>query len=222
MTNTGHRERLKTKFIRAEGSTLHDYELLELLLFYSIPRKDTKPLAKILLKEYGSLGKVLHSSSQKLSKISGMGKSTTILFKLVREIMQHTTKEQVLSTPILKTSDKLIAYIRANIGYNSTEHLHTLYLNHKNMLIADKTHDHGTVNRISIYPREIVKSSVFYDASGVILVHNHPSGITTPSQADITLTQAVKEALSTITVKLLDHIIISSNSYFSFKMHGLV
>ncbi len=221
-TNIGHRQRLKDKLIRSDMSNLHDYEILELLLFYSIPRKDVKPIAKNLLSEFGSIGKILSTPSEKLSKTIGLGQTTIILFKVVREIINNVTKEQIMKRPIIKSWDKLIEYVRSNIGYKNTENLHTLYLNHKNILIADKVYDHGTVNTVSIYPREIVKFALFHDASSIILVHNHPSGVTEPSKADLALTKAAQEALNTINVTLLDHIIISSNSYFSFKRNNLL
>ena len=219
---TGHRERLKEKLLRSKIGTLHDYEILELVLFNSIPRKDVKPIAKKLIQEFGNLGKIINTPPSKLTQIPGVGDSTIKLFRILQEVISSVTKEQILKRPIIKSWDKLIEYVRANIGYSNTENLHTLYLNHKNILIADKLHDHGTVSTVSIYPREIVKSALFHDASSVIIVHNHPSGITEPSKSDLTLTQAVQDALGTINVKLLDHIIISSNSYFSFKTHDLI
>jgi DNA repair protein RadC len=219
---TGHRERQKEKLLRSKIGTLHDYEILELLLFNSIPRKDVKPVAKKLIQEFGSIGKIINTPPSKLIQTQNIGNSTIILFRILQEVISDVTKEQILKKPIIKSWDKLIEYIRANIGYSNTEKLHTLYLNHKNILITDKLHDHGTVNTVSIYPREIVKSALFHDASSVIIVHNHPSGVTEPSKSDLTLTKAVQEALGTINVKLLDHLIVSSNSYFSFKTHDLI
>lgn len=218
----GHRKRLKDKLVRSNLGNLHDCEILELILFNSIPRKDVKPLAKLLLKKFGNLGKVINASPVSLMQINGIGESTIVLFKIFQESIYRITKEQILKKPIINSWEKLLEYLRSSIGYSGTENLYTLYLNNKNILITDEIHCHGTVSSISIYPREIVKAALYYDASSVILVHNHPSGVTTPSQLDKELTRSTQEALKTINVKLLDHVIISSSSYFSFKTHNLL
>jgi len=208
----GHRQRAKERLIKSKTLTLNDYEILELALFYSIPRKDVKPIAKTLIKNFGNVGNALNASEQNLKQIKGISDSTIILFKFLQDIIQRVNKEQISEKPIIGSWDKLITYARSNIGYKTTENLHVLYLNSKNMLIADEVHDHGTVNSISVYPREIVKSALYYDASSVVLIHNHPSGITKPSKADIMLTDNILEALTSINISLIDHIIISSNS----------
>jgi len=218
----GHRDRAKEKFIKSKASPLNDYELIELALFYSIPRKDVKPLAKKLLKQFGSVGNVIHAPLQKLEQISGIGKSTTVLFKLLQSIIREVTKEQISGKPVIGSWDKLITYLRANIGYKTTENFHALFLNSKNILIEDETHDYGTVNSIGVYPREIVKSALYHDAISVILVHNHPSGVTKPSKSDIILTDSILKALTSVGITLIDHVIISSNSYFSFKANKLL
>lgn len=218
----GHRQRVKGKILHSSLASLTDYEILEIALFNSIPRKDVKPLAKTLLKEFGNIGKIVNSSPHILKQIAGIGDSTIILFKTLQEIVHRVNKEQILKQPIINSWDKLLDYVRSKIGYSSTENLYTLYLNHKNILITDKLHDHGTVNTVSIYPREIVKAALFYEASSVVIVHNHPSGVTDPSRADRDLTVSVQEALRTVDIKLLDHVIISSSSYFSFKIHHLL
>jgi DNA repair protein RadC len=201
---------------------LDDYEIVELLLFNSIPRKDTKPLAKQLLQHCTSIGQVINMPKYRLEEIKGIGASTIALFKLIQEVIARVNKEQLINKPMITSQDNLITYLRSVIGYSTIECFYTLYLDNKHSLIIDKLYDHGTVNAISVYPREIVKDAVYHDASSVILVHNHPSGITNPSEVDLILTRAVQEALNTISVKLTDHIIISSNSYFSFRKHALI
>lgn len=218
----GHRDRAKEKLIKSKPSTLSDYELVELILFHSIPRKDVKPLAKKLLKNFGNIGNIVNATKQKLEQIHGIGKSTIVLLKLFQYVIQEVTKEQILDRPVIGSWDKLITYLRSNIGYKTTENFHTLFLNSKNILITDESHDYGTVNSIGVYPREIVKSALYHDASSVILVHNHPSGITKPSKADIKLTELILDALTTVGITLIDHVIISSNSYFSFKANKLL
>lgn len=218
----GHRGRAKERLIKSKSSTLSDYELVELMLFHSIPRKDVKPLAKKLLNHFGNIGNIVNASTQQLEQIYGIGKSTIVLLKLFQSIIQEVTKEQILNRPVIGSWDKLITYLRANIGYKTTENLHTLFLNSKNILITEESHDYGTVNSIGVYPREIVKSALYYDASSVILVHNHPSGITKPSQSDIKLTELILNALTAVGITLIDHVIISSNSYFSFKANKLL
>lgn len=218
----GHRNRLKNKLLRSQVGMLDDYEIVELLLFNSIPRKDTKPLAKQLLQHCTSIGQVINMPRYRLEEIKGIGASTIALFKLIQEVIARVNKEQLINKPMITSQDNLITYLRSAIGYSTTECFCTLYLDNKHSLIIDKLYDHGTVNAISVYPREIVKDAVYHDASSVILVHNHPSGITNPSEVDLILTRAVQEALNTISVKLTDHIIISSNSYFSFRKHALI
>ncbi|MCH9753989.1 MAG: DNA repair protein RadC [Alphaproteobacteria bacterium] len=218
----GHRDRAKEKLLKSKASSLSDYELVELVLFYSIPRKDVKPLAKKLIKQFGNVGNVVNAPIQKLDQIPGVGKSTIVLLKLLQSIIREVSKEQITDKPVINSWDQLIIYLRANIGYKTTENFHTLFLNSKNILIEDETHDHGTVNSIGVYPRELVKSALYHDASSVILVHNHPSGITKPSKADISLTDEILKALDAVGITLIDHVIISKNSYFSFKANKLL
>lgn len=219
---SGHRARAKERLLKSKSNSLNDYEILELILFNSIPRKDVKPLAKDLIKRFGSLGKVLYASPENLSLIPEIGNATIALFKLMQQVLQRVTQEQLLKKPIVGSWDQLITYARTSIGYKTKENLHILYLNTKNMLITDEVHEHGSTNSISIYPREIAKSALYYDASSVILIHNHPSGVTKPSDSDLSITKDIQKALLSINVSVIDHVIISSTSYFSFKAHGLL
>lgn len=220
--NSGHRKRQKDQLVRSTLGSLDDYIILELLLFNSIPRVDVKPIAKALLKEFGSLDKVINAKEDKISKFPKIGESTIALFKLAQELVYRISKEKILDKPIIGSWDKLIDYLRTSIGHSSTENLCILYLNNKNILIKDKIYNYGTVNSVSIYPREIVTEALHYNACSIVIVHNHPSGITGPSKSDLLLTEAVKKALDAVSITLIDHIIISSNSYFSFKKHKLI
>lgn len=218
----GHRARLKARLVESNLGSVADYEILELIICLAIPRKDVKTLAKTLIKRFGSLGKVLNADPSLLTQISGVGPAVISTFRLFRETIAKVTKEQIMETNIISSWDKLIEYVRSTMGYNATEQLRILFLNNKNMLLADEFQNYGTVSSISIYPREILKKVIHHSASAVILIHNHPSGNTTPSKADLELTEVTVRALGTIDVKLLDHIIISSSSHYSFKAHHLI
>jgi DNA repair protein RadC len=174
-----------------------------------------------LLKKYHNIGTIVNIPTKEL-RDNGITESTSTLLRLIKEITSIINKEQLLDRPIINSWKLVIDYIRSNIGYDKTECLHIMYLNHKNILIADETEKHGTINSVSIYPREILKKAILHNASSIVVVHNHPSGITEPSQADISLTKQLEKALEPIKISLIDHIIISSNSYFSFKKHGIL
>jgi DNA repair protein RadC len=218
----GHRARLKARLLKSPLGSIAEYETLELILYLAIPRKDVKDLAKNLLKKFGNLGAVLNAEPALLSQTPGIGPAVISVFRIFRETISHVAKEQLINAPIFSVWDKLIEYLRSTMGYNATEQLRILYLNNKNMLLADELQDYGTVNSIGIYPREIVKKVIHHSASAIILVHNHPSGKTNPSKADLELTEITIRALNNINVKLVDHIIISHNSHYSFKANNLI
>jgi DNA repair protein RadC len=221
-SSSGHRLRLKNKFFKTSADSLYEYEILELLLFYSIPRIDVKPLAKLLLHKFGNLANLFNAHPSKLSEIPGIGQNTIIFFKLIKETLLLTNKEQIIKKPILNSWEKLILYLRANIGYDSVETLKALYLNSKNILLGEAVYDSGTVNKICVYPREILKSALYYEATSVLLVHNHPSGMTKASKTDIDVTLAIQKALKTLDIILIDHVIVSPNNEFSFKANALL
>ena len=218
----GHRARLRNRLTKSPLGSIADYELLELILYFAIPRKDVKDLAKILIKKFGTLGAVLYAEPALLTQITGIGPSATSAFRVFAETIAHVSKEQIANTNILSAWDKLIDYVRSTMGYNATEQLRILFLNNKNILLADELQDYGTINSISIYPREIVKKTIYHSASNIILIHNHPSGSTKPSKSDLELTEVTIHALNTINVRLIDHIIISNTSHYSFKANNLI
>lgn len=217
----GHRKRLKEKFLL---STNHfsDYEILEILLFYAIPRKDVKPLAKTLLKTFGSLDGVINATHDKLLSVSGITDNTYIAFSVIKEIIQRMLKQNIMHQNILSSWDALLEYLKITMGHNKTEQSRILFLNKKNILIADELQNVGTVDQTPLYPREVVKRALFHESSAIILVHNHPSGNPTPSKADITLTQSIIDACNTINVTVHDHVIISKNNFYSFKSNLLI
>lgn len=220
--NAGHRERLKAKLLNGGGDNLYDYEILELLLFNAIPRRDVRPLAKTLIRQFSSLGNVVNANPAELKKIKGVGPSLITFFKLLKETIRLLNKEQIVNQACLDSPNKVIEYLRANIGYKTTEHIIILYLNHKKRLIATEICDYGSVTAISLYPREVLKSAVHHDASHVIVSHNHPTDYTRPSNADVEITLTLRNVLNAANISLMDHIVISKSSSFSFKMHGII
>ncbi len=218
----GHRERLRTRLLDSKKGTLPDYEILEILLFVAKPRGDVKPLAKELIAHFKTLGRVLTATPAQLREIKGVNEAVIASLRTVQEAAERLLKEEVKEQPILQSWKALLDYCRASMGYNKTEQFRILFLDRKNMLIADDLQEVGTVDQTPAYPREIVKRALQLDASAVILVHNHPSGDTTPSRADIVLTKQIADALKIVSVILHDHIIISTSEHYSFKSYGVI
>ena len=220
----GHRQRLKERFKLGGGNDMADYEMLELLLTLSIPRRDTKPLAKALVKEFGSFAEVLFASDDKLMEFNGLKENTIIVFKIVREAALRMTWQKLSATeaPILTSYDSIIEYCRAASGYKDREEFRIIFLNAKNRIIGEEVQQRGSVNAVAIHPREVMRSAVLKGASSLIIVHNHPSGDVTPSRADVDVTRRIEEALSAVDIKLIDHFIVSKNMVYSFNDHGLL
>lgn len=218
----GHRGRLRQRLLESKRGTLPDYEVLEVLLFASSPRSDVKPLAKTLIDEFGSLGRVITAERSALEKIKGVNEAAIASLRTVQEAAERLLKEEVKEKPVLQSWKALLDYCRASMAYNKIEQFRILFLNRKNMLIADDLQEAGTVDQTPAYPREIVKRAIQLDASAVILVHNHPSGDATPSQADIVLTKQIMEALKVVNIALHDHVIVSTGEHYSFKSYGII
>ncbi|ADM08739.1 DNA repair protein RadC [Parvularcula bermudensis HTCC2503] len=228
---TGHRQRLKSRFRQAGVDGIHDYELLELILFAAIPRKDVKPLAKALLSRFGTVADVLSAPRTRLLEVKvdlGSGKTLAMTdasvdqFHLIKAAALRLSQQNLLERPVLSSWDKLLAYVRAQIAYETVEQFRVLYLNAKNVLIADEVHGSGTVNQTPVYPREVVKRALHLDASALILIHNHPSGDPTPSTADIKVTAQLVAAAATVGVTVHDHLVIGREGHASFKSLGLL
>ena len=218
----GHRERLRKKLLDYGDEVFEDYELLELLLTIIIPRKDVKPLAKELLKKFGSFSNVINASPYELKEINGIGDFAVAGFKIIKASTTKILKDKVEEDTIISNWPELINYCQANIGNKKTEEFHVLYLNTKYHLIKDETHSTGTINTSSVYPREILKKVLDLGASSIIIVHNHPTGDTTPSNADINITKKIQNVLKTIDVPLHDHLIVGKGNCFSFKSFGIL
>jgi DNA repair protein RadC len=217
----GHRQRLRDKLIASKQGTLPDYEVMEILLGLALPRRDTKPLAKNLITRFGSFSKVVASSPELLKQVEGVSESVIATMRLAQEIGIRMVREQVMTQPILSSWMALLDYCRATMGHITTEQFRVLYLDKKNMVMADELQESGTVDQVVVYPREILKRALLHDASAVLLVHNHPSGNVTPSKADIELTKIIIHTLATISITVHDHVIIGPRGHYSFKSNGL-
>ena len=225
----GHRERIKEKFLKNGIDGFAEYEILELLLTYCIPRKDTKPIAKELLNKFKSLDNVFKADLDKLSAIDGLGKNTVTFLKLIGDLPSIIYKDELKNKKLvdketLKISNKdiLLKYLRNKIGYEEIEKFYVLYLSSSNEVIEFEENSVGTLDRSSVYPREIYKKIINLNAKSIILAHNHPSDNITPSKCDIELTNEIARGLKNFGALLIEHIIITKNSYFSFLEEGLI
>lgn len=199
-----------------------DYEILELLLALAIPRNDVKPVAKALLDHFGGLGDVLSAEPADLTRIKGVGESAATALKIVRAAGLRLSQQQIANRNVIGSWDQLLAYCKAAMGYKKIEQLRLLFLDRKNVLIADEVQQQGTVDHTPLYPREVVKRALDLGASAIILVHNHPSGDPTPSRADIEMTRQVKDVCEKLGIALHDHVVIGRGTHASFRALGLL
>lgn len=218
----GHRQRLRDRFLAGADEALPDYELLELVLFFAIPRIDTKPLAKQLLERFGSLAAVVNATPEQLAEFERIDHFAVTLFKTLRAFATRLVREDLAEKPALDNWDKLIAYLRATMAHRMVEQFRLLFLDRRNVLIADEVQHQGTIDHTPVYPREVVKRALALDASALVMVHNHPSNHPAPSKPDIEMTRQVREALEKVGVVLHDHLIISRRGHSSFRQMGLL
>jgi DNA repair protein RadC len=219
---TGHRQRLRQRFVATDGEGMPDYEMLELLLSQAIPRADVKPVAKALLARFGSLGEVVSAPLEALQTVKGVGEAAAVALKVVRAVSLRLAHQQVQNTNVIGSWNSLIDYCKAAMGYEKIEQLRVLYLDGKNVLIADEVQQRGTIDHTPIYPRQVLKRALELNASALILVHNHPSGDPTPSKQDIDLTKEVRESAEKLGISLHDHVIIGKSAHISFKSMSLL
>jgi DNA repair protein RadC len=217
----GHRERLRARFMQAGSEGLADYEMLELVLFRAVPRRDVKPLAKELLARFGSFAEVIAAPRERLAEISGLGAAAITEFKIVQAAAQRFAKGRMTKGPVLSSWNTVIDYVRAAQAYAEKEEFRILFLDKKNQLIADEVQQRGTVDHTPVYPREVLKRALELSATAIILVHNHPSGDPTPSHADIEMTKAIAVAAKPFEIRLFDHIIVCKQAHASLKGLGL-
>jgi DNA repair protein RadC len=220
--HTGHRKRLRDRFLQHGAEALADYELLEVILFPAKPIGDTKPMAKALLKHFGSFGQVLLAEPQALLKVESVNEAAVVAIKSAKAAAERLLKEEVASGAIIKSWTQLIDYCRLTFGHNQNEEFHVLFLNHKLELIADERQQKGTIDHTPVYPREVVKRALEKGASSIILAHNHPSGDVNPSKADIEVTKQIVMAARALGIEVHDHVIIGPKKHFSFKSKGLI
>ena len=225
----GHRERVRKKFLENGFNGLEDYEVLELLLFYVIPRKDTKAIAKELIKKFKTLANVLKADTLELKTVNGLGDVAITFLKMMGALPEKIYEDKLKNQKLIKDdrnkiTDKevLLSFLRNKIGYEDVEKFYVIYLSSSNEVIAFEESSSGTLDRSSIYPREIYKRVIMENAKSVIIAHNHPSGNTCPSKCDIDITNEIAKGLKNFGALLLEHIIITRDSYFSFLEEGLI
>ncbi|MEM7717768.1 MAG: DNA repair protein RadC [Pseudomonadota bacterium] len=215
-----HRKRLRERFLAGGNSAVADYELLELVLFRAIPRQDVKPLARALLDDIGSFSDVVSAPVERLAKLDGVGPAVITELKIVEAAAHRLAQMRVLGRPAISGWQELVDYCRTTMSRRETEQFRILFLDRKNMLIADEPQAKGTVDHVPVYPREVLKRALELNASALILVHNHPSGDPAPSDADISVTRQIESAARTLSVTLHDHLIIGARDEFSFRSAG--
>ena len=216
----GHRERLRERFHGAGPDALSDYELLEMALFPALPRRDTKPLAKTLLN--GSFAEVIHAPETRLREIDGIGDAAITQLKLIAAAASRIAKGQLKQRTLLSSWNDVIDYCRTSMAFADKEQFRILFLDKRNQLIADEVQQVGTVDHTPVYPREVIKRALELSATAIILVHNHPSGDPTPSQADIQMTRAIIDIATPLGISVHDHIIVGKNGYASLKGMKLI
>lgn len=218
----GHRERLRARVLEGDGSGLAEYELLELLLCAFIPRVDVKPIAKDMLSRFGSVSAALAAEPERLMEIHGVGESAAAYIRAANLLLQRAAADEVRDLPVVSNWSALLEYVRRTLRHEKAEQFRVLYLDRKNRLIADEVMGRGTVDQAPVYPREVAKRALALSASAVILVHNHPSGDPTPSRADIEMTREVADALTSLDIRLHDHLVVGAREALSMKAKGLI
>ena len=217
-----HRKRLRERFLAGGGDPMPDYELLELILFRAIPRQDVKPLARRLIDHFGDLARVVAADLWQLKQIKGLGDAAALEIKIVEAAAHRMARGKVLERHVISSWDAVVSYCHTVMSHRETEQFRIIYLDTKNTLIADEEQAKGTIDHVPVYPREVVKRALELNAASLILVHNHPSGDPTPSQADIAMTRQVETAANALGLSVHDHLIIGKSTELSFRAEGLL
>ena len=215
-----HRKRLRERFLNGGSVACADYELLELILFRAIPRQDVKPLARQLIEAFGDLSAVVAAPNMRLRAIPGVGDSVLTELKLIEACAQRMARARIMDRPIISSWQALLDYCHTAMSHRETEQFRVLFLDRKNVLIADEAQGEGTVDHVPVYPREVLRRALELNASALILVHNHPSGDPSPSDADIAMTETIRTAGDILSITLHDHIIIGKSRELSFRSAG--
>ena len=215
-----HRQRLRARFMAGGAQAVPDYELLELVLFRAIPRRDVKPLAHALMDRFGDFNRVVTASETRLRGISGVGDAVITELKIVEAAAHRMARSRVMQQHVVSGWDALLDYCHTTMSHRETEQFRVLYLDRKNVIIADEEQAKGTVDHVPVYPREVAKRALELNASALILVHNHPSGDPTPSRSDIDMTQQIHAACEALGLTLHDHLIVGKSRELSFRAEG--
>jgi len=215
-----HRQRLRSRFVHGGAAAIPDYEMLELVLFRAIPRRDVKPLARELLDRFGDFNRVITAPAARLRDIKGVGEAVIVELKIVEAAAQRLARAKVLQRHIVSSWDALLDYCHTTMAHLEMEQFRVLYLDRQNILIADEEQAKGTVDHVPVYPREVAKRALELNASAIILVHNHPSGDPSPSRSDIDMTRQVAAACDALGLTLHDHLIIGKSRELSFRSEG--
>ena len=216
-----HRKRLRDRFLTGGPAAVPDYELLELVLFRAIPRQDVKPLARALIDHFGDFNGVLSASVTQIGQVPGAGPAVALELKIVEAAAHRLARARVMQRHVMSGWDALLTYCHTVMAHRDTEQFRILFLDTKNVLIADEEQAKGTLDHVPVYPREVVKRALELNAASMILVHNHPSGDPTPSQADIAVTRQISDAARTLGITVHDHLIIGKSCEISFRAQGL-
>jgi DNA repair protein RadC len=218
----GHRARMRNRLLGAGPEALADHEMLEMLLFLALPRRDTKAIARALLARHGSFARVIAAAPPDLRATEGLGEAGIAALKLAHAAALRLLRAEIVGQPVLNDWDRLMAYLNAELARERVEQFRVLFLDNRNRLLADEAQARGTVNHTPVYPREVVKRALELQASALILVHNHPSGDPSPSPDDIAMTQEVKAAATALSIVLHDHVIVGNGRWLSFRREGLL
>ncbi|KQO66912.1 MULTISPECIES: DNA repair protein RadC [unclassified Methylobacterium] len=213
----GHRDRLRARFAQGGAEALPDYELLELALFRAIPRRDVKPLAKALIRRFGSFAEVVSAEPARLAEIEGIGPGVIADLKLIEAAGHRLARGAIADRPLLSSWSAVLEYCRATMAFAAREQFRVLFLDRRNHLIADEVQGRGTVDHTPVYPREVARRALELSATAIILAHNHPSGDPTPSAADIRMTRELIGVLDPLGILIHDHIILGREGHASFK-----
>ena len=218
----GHRARMRARLLSAGPDALADHEMLEMILFLALPRRDTKPIARALMTRFGSFAAAIAAPLQDLRGTEGLGEAGVAALKAVQAAALRLVRAEVMNRPVLDNWDRLMDYLNAVLARERVEQFRVLFLDNRNRLLADEAQARGTVNHTPVYPREVVKRALELQATALILVHNHPSGDPTPSSADLKMTQEVKRAAEALSLLLHDHVVVGNGRWLSFRKAGLL
>lgn len=220
--NSGHRARLRQRLIGQGEEALLDHELIEYLLALAIPRRDTKPLAKALIAEFGGIGALLSAPPDALLRVKGMGETSVAALKIAQATALRLLRSEVAQRPVLANWQALLDYLRADMAHHAIERVRVLHLNTRNILLRDELMSEGSIDEAAVHVREVIKRAIDLGSAAIILVHNHPGGDPAPSRADIDLTRRIAEAAKRLGITLHDHLIIGSEGHVSLRAQGLI